>query len=401
MLFTNNSNLLLSLLIIITIIILFLTIKFHSSFFFFSFFYFIFSFFFIIFFFFITTRRSSRRIVPSQKAVFPINVKTQLRTLLPAKVQTSTSTSNAPSKLVFDRIMTVAKRLFVTFICILSISFVWSQPTTLEVREFDGALSMCPDALLSSLTSSVTSSSTTLTATLVSTTGSGTGATATLTLGSNSVTGITITVSGSGYQVGDTLTVAASGGLTEALTFVLQWDDFANGELLQAKDTLKLADSILSGASSAIVTDADIVTNGAGHGVTLSLNWDSNEILGINVTSCTRGFHVGDVINITKDSNFVQVTLKREHFVSVPKKSRSFYDYLGSTKSFDSFTYSGYYLPLLKSTKLVSIVSTYTGSMTPSLSSESSALTSTKVSRVFSVNADKSALLTSVRPPMK
>ena len=89
--------------------------------------------------------------------------------------------------------------------------------------------------------------------------------------------------------------------------------------------------------------------------------------------------------------------------MSVPKKSRSFYDYLGSTKSFDGFTYSGYYLPLLKSTKLVSIVSTYTGSMTPSLSSESdSALTSTKVSRVFSVKAGLNVLmLTSVRPPMK
>ena len=42
----------------------------------------------------------------------------------------------------------------------------------------------------------------------------------------------------------------------------------------------------------------------------------------------------------------------------------------------------------------MSIVSTYTGSMTPSLSSESdSALTSTKVSRVFSVNAGLNLLL--------
>ena len=251
---------------------------------------------------------------------------------------------------------------------------------------------MCPDALLSSLTSSVsTSGAGTESGVSITTSGSGTGAIATLSFGANSLDGITITTSGSGYQVGDTLTISATGVLTATLTFTLKWDDFANGELLQTKDILDVSGVTLPGASdqTSAVTNAVVVTNGAGHGITLSLTWESNAVTGINVTSCTRGFHVGDIINITHTNlgnNAIEITLERDDFVSVPKKSTSFYNDLGSTNSFSGSTYSGYYLPLRKSTRLVSIVSTYTGSLTPILGSESdSALTSTKASRAFSV----------------
>ena len=113
----------------------------------------------------------------------------------------------------------------------VNVTYTGYNPNTLYVETYDETeqLATSADALLGSITSNPTDATdnTNLSNLPTTSNGSGTGAILSLVISGNTITGVTVTTAGSGYVVGNTLTVAAANipGSSTDLVFTLIADD--------------------------------------------------------------------------------------------------------------------------------------------------------------------------------
>ena len=151
---------------------------------------------------------------------------------------------------------------------------------------------------------------TTVQAASISTSGTGTGLALSYRSSNTHITGITVTAGGTGYHVGNTVTIAAAampGRSTDAV-FILVEDDFVPRTVVTTTDALMGSASTSGGedlvepitaAGTTVVVAASISTSGSGTGLALSYTSSSSEITSITVTVGGTGYAVGDTLNIS------------------------------------------------------------------------------------------------------
>jgi hypothetical protein len=160
------------------------------------------------------------------------------------------------------------------------------------------------------LVEAITDGTQTVAAGSISTSGTGTGLALSYTALGGEITGITVTTSGVGYHVGDTVTIAAAGGVampgrsTDAV-FILALDDLVmKTSVLTTKDALlgsvpsaDLVFSLVAKADEAVPA-ASISTNGDGKGIALKYTSTNAEVTSITVTAGGSGYAVGNTITV-------------------------------------------------------------------------------------------------------
>lgn len=200
------------------------------------------------------------------------------------------------------------KIILLTIIFAISYDVAWAQTTAVEIREHTGALSLCPNALLGSITTDsngllATAAQTGKTQHTTSGT-SGSGAVFTF-AGDGSASAVTVlhvTTPGSGYKTGDTITFANAGitGTSIDIVITLQSDDIANGALTCHSGHLEASVSQDPDGALAVApqTGKTATTSGSGSGAVFSLAGDASatKVTELLVTSPGSGYAVGDTL---------------------------------------------------------------------------------------------------------
>ena len=141
--------------------------------------------------------------------------------------------------------------------------------------------------------------------------GSGTGAVATVITTDTDVTSVTIipndshyTTAGSGYAIGDVLTISATDIGRESdndLTFTLVADDIMDGILKIDADAL--LSSISSNTGTVTVTGGthtdQILTGGSGSGAVATVVTSETDVTSVTITTLGTGYLIGDVLTIS------------------------------------------------------------------------------------------------------
>ena len=164
------------------------------------------------------------------------------------------------------------------------------------------------DALVGStdtyLEGAITDTSNVVAAGSISATGSGTGLELSYRSSATHITSITVTASGTGYQVGNVITIdaAAMDGRSTAAKFALVEDDFGSS-VVTAVDALKgsstnLVDAAIEAGTAVVVAAGSITTSGSGSGLALVYTSNTAEITSITVTAGGSGYKVGDTVTI-------------------------------------------------------------------------------------------------------
>jgi hypothetical protein len=304
------------------------------------------------------------------------------------------------------------KLLLFTLIFAVSYNAAWAQSTTtaLEIREHTGALVQCADALLSSITTNPTDATNNAGLASLATTssGSGSGAVLTVVISGGAVTGVTVTTAGKGYEAGDTLTVANAGiaGTSTDLVITLLEDDISNGGL-KCGD---IKGSIASGPSDAkaqtkIVSLTTQTGTGSGAKIEIKIGTNGDAVgawTSVTVVEPGTGYSIGDVLKvlatadelddsgsnglvdaITLFNALTGANLDADGAVRIHPDGTTVTSN-GATKAFTTSTFSGYFLPLQKSTNSISVRATFTGPVTPSIGSVSdTTLVTLKVSKLL------------------
>jgi len=144
-------------------------------------------------------------------------------------------------------------------------SFTSATSTAIQNSNESGVLDTASDALLTSITVNPTDCDDATYTAVDLTGGTGTGAQATVVCSGNTITSITVTTAGTGYVVGDTLTIAALdlGVASSAATILLDAGDIVNnisftlktiseGVIMNSSSSLDASGSLASGSSDNI-----------------------------------------------------------------------------------------------------------------------------------------------------
>ena len=144
-------------------------------------------------------------------------------------------------------------------------SFTSATSTAIQNSNESGVLDTASDALLTSITVNPTDCDDATYTTVDLTGGTGTGAQATVVCSGNTITSITVTTAGTGYVVGDALTIAALdlGVASSAATILLDAGDIVNnisftlktiseGVIMNSSSSLDASGSLASGSSDNI-----------------------------------------------------------------------------------------------------------------------------------------------------
>jgi hypothetical protein len=144
---------------------------------------------------------------------------------------------------------------------------------------------------------------------LISTSGAGTGLAISYRSSATHITSITVTASGSGYHVGDTVTISATAmaGRSTAAVFTLVEDDFVPRIPVTVPDALMGSASSVTGeglsgmidTTSIAVVEGSVSTSGSGTGLALLYRSSATHIIGITVTASGIGYQVGNTITIS------------------------------------------------------------------------------------------------------
>ena len=284
------------------------------------------------------------------------------------------------------------KILLLTTLLALAYRATWAQDVS-SVAILEYRLSKATDAVKASLDgltlAGVTSALVTTHSPKVgvaTTGGSGSGLTLDFTFTSDNTDG-TITVAtvnniGSGYQIGDVITIAKAaigGGTAGNLILTLVADDFVlarthENRLSKEKDALLAAIDDVELKNGGGLTGASVTgkatTGGSGTGLTLDFTFDATDVTSVTVNNPGIGYKVGDAIIVDQqviiagaDDADLTITLTSAHFIG------GYLDVNGAEKQFVGNTKSGYHVSLQKTTSFVRVRASYTtaGSLTPTL----------------------------------
>ena len=131
-------------------------------------------------------------------------------------------------------------------------SFTPASSSAILNTQESGVLDTAADALLTSITVNPTDCDDATYTSVALTGGTGTGAQATVVCSGNTITSITVTTAGTGYVIGDSLTIAATllGVASSAATIVLVADDIVDG--INAFTIKTISEGVIMNSSSSI-----------------------------------------------------------------------------------------------------------------------------------------------------
>jgi uncharacterized protein len=131
-------------------------------------------------------------------------------------------------------------------------SFTPASSSAILNTQESGVLESAADALLTSITVNPTDCDDATYISVALTGGTGTGAIATVICSGNTITSITVTTAGTGYVIGDSLTIAATllGVASSAATIVLVADDIVDG--INAFTIKTISEGVIMNSSSSI-----------------------------------------------------------------------------------------------------------------------------------------------------
>ena len=131
-------------------------------------------------------------------------------------------------------------------------SFTPASSSAILNTQESGVLDTAADALLTSITVNPTDCDDATYPSVALTGGTGTGAQATVVCSGNTITSITVTTAGTGYVIGDSLTIAATllGVASSAATIVLVADDIVDG--INAFTIKTISEGVIMNSSSSI-----------------------------------------------------------------------------------------------------------------------------------------------------
>ena len=168
---------------------------------------------------------------------------------------------------------------------------LWTFATASVLNSTVSDLLTTPDALLTSVTSNPTDAGANTYASVATTnTGAGTGAIATVIVAGTTaptITSITLTNAGSGYIIGDVLTIAAGA--------------LGTGQLITAQNVLGISNgaAYALGAETGPETVAQSSTTGTGTGASFTITGDGTNVSALTVSSIGTGHVAADVITIS------------------------------------------------------------------------------------------------------
>eukprot|EP00944_MAST-04C_sp_MAST-4C-sp1_P011056 g11056.t1 len=316
--------------------------------------------------------------------------------------------------------MGLVKVLLFTLIFALRSEVGFAQDVSaVELREFatpTGSLVLTLDALKPSITtdSNANETSTAKTGLVPTTSGDGTGAVITI-VGHGTTTGIkdiTVTCGGSGYKVGDTLTIAASAVVSSVnIVITLQAGDIAAtgpvGSLKSSIDALKTSITQNSGGNEGTTETKNLGTTNtrSGTGAIIAITGEANGgttgATTLRVTTCGSGYRPGDVVSIAASglngTNDIKITLVPDDIEGYVKTISSTGGYrtsegalFGSNGNFVGNTLTGYYAALHKTTNHIQVKATFStvGSLggTLGITSETSFTTTVPSATFFPVS---------------
>ena len=173
---------------------------------------------------------------------------------------------------------------------VVSGSFTSATSTNIEGGE-SGVLETGADVLLGSIgTNPTDAGAATYTSVATTNSGAGTGAIVTAVVAGTTaptITSITATSAGSGYEVGDVLTIAAG--------------DLGTGQLITAQNVLSISNgaAYALGAVTGPFTVAQSSTTGTGTGASFTITGDATNVSALTVSSIGTGHAATDVITIS------------------------------------------------------------------------------------------------------
>jgi hypothetical protein len=314
------------------------------------------------------------------------------------------------------------KIILLTIICAISHKAAWAQTAAVEIYEVTGALDMSVDGLLNSITTNNAGNigTTPLTGITASSSGSGQGAEFTLTgtaSDSKGATVITCTNGGTGYRVGDVLTLSRAASTTAGkfvsneatdIKITLVAGDISIGGLSGTQDAMKTSitqnnEGILGSTEQPGIT----ASGGSGSGAVFTLNGLASGTSGATVITCTfagTGYRVGDALTLTKGSSTGQFTSNTVENIIITLVAGDINGYVkvtpslkfyrnsvgglfGTNGNFDPAELLGYYVALSKATKFISVKIDFGGeTMVPSIKDVSdTALVDTVLSALLPV----------------
>lgn len=179
-----------------------------------------------------------------------------------------------------------------------------------------------------------------------------------------------------------------------------------NGGLSTITDSLlgSLTNVALGGdCGTGEVTGLALVsTSGSGSGIKVKITPASANVGSVTVTDPGSGYQIGDILTLSASGDTVGTnklhanqnvnlvfTLTPDAFIGVTKETKKagFRDWMGTLKTFTGYeapstgALTGYYLPLLKTTRLVQVTSTFAsaGTLVPQLGTTSDSTLATTV----------------------